>query len=171
MNEQLILGLTQGITEWLPVSSEGVLTLIQTNFFQNQNLTQIISQALFLHLGTFLAALVYFRKEIISLPKNPKLLKFLALATFISGVLGLGILKIIQGLENQLLLTGKAVTLVTGLLLLLTGFLQLKSKSAGKRKLFWASLKDWRFYPGFPAPVLQLLFSFFLVLPKPSPCA
>ena len=33
MLEQIVLGIVQGIVEWLPVSSEGVLVLIRTNFF------------------------------------------------------------------------------------------------------------------------------------------
>lgn len=133
MIKQFALGIIQGIAEWLPVSSEGLLVLAQTYFFGQKNLSDFISQALFLHLGTFLAALVYFRKEVISLPRNKKLVRFLALTTLISGLLAFSILKMITGIENQFLLTGKTITLVTGLLLLLTGGLQLKSKNQGKK--------------------------------------
>jgi len=37
MIEQIILGTIQGITEWLPISSEGVLVLIKTNFLLNKD--------------------------------------------------------------------------------------------------------------------------------------
>ena len=70
MLEQIILGTIQGIAEWLPVSSEGILVLIKTNFFAEQGLEEAIKQILFLHLGTFLAALVYFRKDVLSLIKT-----------------------------------------------------------------------------------------------------
>jgi len=33
MFKEIILGTVQGIAEWLPVSSEGLLVLIQVNFF------------------------------------------------------------------------------------------------------------------------------------------
>ncbi len=142
MIEQLVLGTIQGIAEWLPVSSEGLLVLTQTHFFGQKDLSDFISQALFLHLGTFLAALVYFRKEIITLPKNKKLVRFLILTTLISGLLAFSILKIIDGIESQFLLTGKTITLITGLLLLITGFLQKKSKSKGKREQKDLKTKD-----------------------------
>ena len=59
MFESIVLGLIQGITEWLPISSEGLITLVEVNFFhQDLTMSQLIEIALFLHLGTFLAALV-----------------------------------------------------------------------------------------------------------------
>ena len=96
MLEQIILGIIQGIFEWLPISSEGVIVLIAKNFFEEQTLETIIKQALFLHLGTFLAALIYFRKDVWSLLKTlfnyksaekdiQRIFKFLVIATLISG--------------------------------------------------------------------------------------
>ena len=60
MQESIILGIIQGIVEWLPVSSEGILVLVQTNFLDIE-LAEAVRFALFLHLGTFLAALLYVR--------------------------------------------------------------------------------------------------------------
>jgi len=56
----LILGLVQGITEFLPVSSTGHLILL-SNFFQ---FPSHLSFDAFIHLGSFLAIPLYFRKEI-----------------------------------------------------------------------------------------------------------
>jgi len=133
MIEQLVLGIIQGITEWLPVSSEGLLVLTQTHLFGQKDLSDFISQALFLHLGTFLAALVYFRKEILKLSKNKKLARFLIITTLISGAVGFLFLQLIKGIESQVEITGKAATLLVGLLLLITGGLQIKSKNQGKK--------------------------------------
>ena len=72
-------------------------------FFGDVDVNLFISLALFLHLGTFFAALIYFRKEVLELFKGAvnyresdagtkKFLRFLLITTVISGVLGLAIL-------------------------------------------------------------------------------
>ena len=92
--QQLILGIIQGITEWIPVSSEGTLLFVSSNFFGNTDINLFLRQALLLHLGTFFAALIYFRKDVKTLlegffhydssdPETRKILKFLFIATFI----------------------------------------------------------------------------------------
>ena len=70
MFEGIILGIIQGITEWLPVSSEGVLVLVQSLLFSELWMKEIIEMALVLHLGTSLAATIYFRRDIIRLIKS-----------------------------------------------------------------------------------------------------
>lgn len=66
MEEFLILGLAQGLLEWLPVSSEGVLVLLST-FFSFENPVEL---AIYLHLGTLLSVVVYYRKDLQLLLKN-----------------------------------------------------------------------------------------------------
>ncbi len=61
--ENLILGVVQGATEFLPVSSSGHLFLIQKLWGFEPNLNVEI----ILHFGSLLAVLVFYRKEIISL--------------------------------------------------------------------------------------------------------
>lgn len=60
--EALVLGIIQGLTEWLPVSSSGHLVLAQEFFglASGQNLLF----DLVVHMGTVLAVCVYFRKEL-----------------------------------------------------------------------------------------------------------
>ena len=62
--QQIILGLIQGITEWLPISSSGFVALAASNWFNITSVDALVRTALFFHLGTFLAALIYFRKEV-----------------------------------------------------------------------------------------------------------
>tara|TARA_Y100000591_G_scaffold22670_1_gene16673 strand:+ start:510 stop:1337 length:828 start_codon:yes stop_codon:yes gene_type:complete len=70
MIEILILSLVQGITEFLPVSSSSHLILI-SNFvnFENQGLSIDVS----LHIGSFIAVLTYFYKDISNFFKNREL--------------------------------------------------------------------------------------------------
>jgi len=133
MKEKLLLGAIQGITEWLPISSEGVLFLAKTRLLQSSDSPSLMMrEILFLHLGTFFACLFYFRRQIFSLEK--KVFRFLFVSTFISGFLGLILFKIIEGVENQLSFTGKMITLTIGVLLVVTAGLQIKAKAEGFKK-------------------------------------
>ncbi|MBU4151716.1 MAG: undecaprenyl-diphosphatase UppP [Proteobacteria bacterium] len=60
----ILLGLLQGATEFLPVSSSGHLVLAEA-FFHIQEASMAFDVAL--HMGTLLAILVYFRKEFLAL--------------------------------------------------------------------------------------------------------
>ena len=70
MIEILILSLVQGITEFLPISSSSHLIII-SNFknFQNQSLAIDVS----LHIGSFIAVMAYFYKDILNFVKNKNL--------------------------------------------------------------------------------------------------
>ncbi|MBR9702147.1 undecaprenyl-diphosphate phosphatase [Candidatus Pacearchaeota archaeon] len=151
--QQIILGVIQGITEWLPVSSSGFVALVMTNFFGITDLGFLLQSALFLHLGTFFAALIYFRSGVWDLTKSlfnykqseretKLILKFLIISTLISGILGLLILKGLTSFESYLDITGKTITFVVGFLLLFTGAIQVKAKQSGLRKELHLKNKD-----------------------------
>jgi len=95
MLEYLVFGTLQGIFEWLPVSSEGILTLAAVQMA----VAQPLQLALYLHLGTVLAVLVYFRKDIAALPRDKKLLRFLGIATACSLPLGLALYMVLKQLS------------------------------------------------------------------------
>lgn len=140
ISQYIILGIIQGITEWLPISSSGMLTLVMTNFFSVTNLNIILKQSLFLHLGTFLAALVYFRDDVAKIilsifdknrKEHRKILKFLILTTLITGILGIIIIKLLGEIGS---LTGKTITFGVGILLLVTAGIQFAAKNRGGKK-------------------------------------
>jgi undecaprenyl-diphosphatase len=135
MFDQIVLGIIQGVGEWLPVSSSGLLVLAQSRLFEVTSLSEMVRIALFLHAGTLLAALVYFWKEIkhIFKPAGKNFRKFLIISTLISGGLGYLLLKTIVVLESNIELTGKWITGLVGLFLVITGLLQIKQEEQGER--------------------------------------
>jgi undecaprenyl-diphosphatase len=60
----ILLAVVQGLTEFLPVSSSGHLVLIGhiIDFDEQGNMTEVI-----LHVGTFIAVIIYFWKRILSI--------------------------------------------------------------------------------------------------------
>ena len=113
----LLLGAIQGITEWLPISSQGIVAL--SGHFMNLGMNEV-DIALFLHLGTMMAVLVYFRKDWKSLIllRNPRLLRFLIIATIISLVIAFPLYHIVKSL-----IIGPALLVVTGVGLMGTAWL------------------------------------------------
>ena len=70
MIEVLILSLIQGVTEFLPISSSSHLILFsKLTDFQNQSLSLDVS----LHIGSFLAVITFFYKDLIKFLKNKDL--------------------------------------------------------------------------------------------------
>ena len=70
MIEIFILSFVQGVAEFIPVSSSSHLILISNLLdFENQSLSIDVS----LHIGSLLAVLVYFYKDIINFIENKKL--------------------------------------------------------------------------------------------------
>ncbi|NWF89222.1 MAG: undecaprenyl-diphosphatase UppP [Ignavibacteriaceae bacterium] len=67
--EAIILGIVQGITEFLPISSTGHVTLTGKlmNLISNENPEKWTSFLAIIQLGTLLAVLIYFWKDIINI--------------------------------------------------------------------------------------------------------
>lgn len=153
--EAIILGATQGISEWLPISSEGLTVLLGVNFFDGITATELIRLSLYLHFGTFMAALIYFRRDVLNLLKDvfryrkldkgqKNTVNFYIVATLVSGAIGLALLRAIEGVEGLLDIesTGRIIMIALGFLLLVTGIFQLKSSSGGERSASEATLAD-----------------------------
>ena len=70
MIEIIVLSLIQGITEFLPISSSSHLIIVSEYLeFNNKNLEIDVS----LHIGSFLAVIVFFRKDIFNFVQNKDL--------------------------------------------------------------------------------------------------
>ncbi len=112
----IFLGIIQGLFEWIPVSSEGIVALMSQFLTKTPNSVDL---ALFLHLGTLFAVLFYFRKEwkkVLTL-RNVKLIRFLIISTLVSLIVGYPFYKIIRNMA-----LGNTLLIVTGFGLLLTAY-------------------------------------------------
>ena len=129
----LLVGVVQGVFEWLPISSEGNVALVLT--LLNENPAVAVQLALFLHLGTAVAATVYYRALLVDLlgdlgtwkmaapfGRDSATLSFLLAATVVSGVVGIGAYVILLDLATRL--AGGAFIVLIGVLLVLTGLVQ-----------------------------------------------
>jgi undecaprenyl-diphosphatase len=86
--QSAILGLIQGLTEFLPISSSGHLVLFQRLFNIKES---VLTFDVLVHLGTLAAVIVVYREDIISLLKNPfqRLSLLIIIATIPTGLMGL----------------------------------------------------------------------------------
>ncbi len=146
MREQFVLGMIQGIAEWLPVSSEGMILLAKNTFLNSgDSFDESIRQALYLHLGTFFAALIYFRQDVGKLlaglinfrgqqEETRQIFVFLLIATLISGCLGLALLEIVERFAQSFESGSRIIVGLIGFLLIGTGCLELRAKHGGYRR-------------------------------------
>ena len=76
--EILILSAVQGISEFLPISSSAHLILV-SNFYDLKTGSLLIDISL--HLGSLFAIIFYFRKDLLDLRNNKKLLQLILLGS------------------------------------------------------------------------------------------
>lgn len=66
--QALVLGIIQGVTEFLPISSSGHLVLAETFF--GLEVAELLSFDVVLHAGTLVALIVYFRTDLVWMAKG-----------------------------------------------------------------------------------------------------
>ena len=127
-----LLGLIQGVAEWLPISSKSQVMLLLIGLFRI-NPQQSLSLSIFLHIGTVIAAAVYFRNEIIRVirMREPKLLLFLVTSTLATGIVGLPLYLLFRKTFAQS--NGEIAIGFIGAGLIITGVVFLLSKESKRR--------------------------------------
>jgi len=136
----VLAGVVQGVVEWLPVSSQGNLSLFLTAVGTSPDIA--LQLALFLQLGTTLSAASYYREEISTAARSfPRwrpqaafeeenaLTSFIMIACVATGVVGIPLYLFAVDLAGQL--SGGLFISLIGVLLILTGIVQLASESVG----------------------------------------
>ncbi len=87
--KSILLGTVQGLTEFLPVSSSGHLSLLQRALGYSLEGGSMTFINIMLHFGTLIAVVIAFRKDIFALFRPPfRRLLMLAVATVPAGIVG-----------------------------------------------------------------------------------
>jgi undecaprenyl-diphosphatase len=142
----VVVGILQGVFEWLPISSEGNVALALSLIGRAPD--ESVAFALFLHLGTAVSATLYYRERLWTLTRAlpdwrpgrafdagdatgeesdapvaevPEL-SFLAVATLVSGVVGIAAYQTLEAIVSAL--TGGLFVALVGVLLVVTGAFQ-----------------------------------------------
>jgi len=122
--EAIILGIIQGITEWLPVSSSGHLAILQHFFGIEEN----IAYDVLLHFATLFVIAFVFRKKIIEIIKTPRYWGFVIIGTIPVVIAGLLIEPYIEGIFGSMVIVGV-------MLLITSSFLHFADKINKKNNL------------------------------------
>ncbi|MCB5258624.1 MAG: undecaprenyl-diphosphate phosphatase [Candidatus Cloacimonadaceae bacterium] len=160
----ILLGILQGLTEFLPVSSSGHLVLAQ--HFLNIKESGNILFEVFLHLGTLLAVIIFFRKRlwelILSLFGSKEyrikekacndrmIILYLIIATAVTGLIYLIFGNPIESLYNK--------PLIVALMLIITGIIIFASDYAKKEKISVSKM-------GFPRSIFIGLIQGIAIIP------
>jgi undecaprenyl-diphosphatase len=134
MIKAIILGIVQGLTEFLPISSSGHLAVLEHLF----GISEPVSLAVALHFGTFAAIIVFFYAPIINVIKGVLGRDRESMSYCVKIVLGT-IPVVVAGLllESQVLSAFTDMTLVgiflglTGVIVLVTGIITKRTKTVG----------------------------------------
>jgi len=149
----IILGIIQGVSEWLPISSKTQI-IVASTYLLKLTFQQAYTFGLFMEIGTLTAAIIYFRKELLELVQvllgskdktKRKLLAYVVVVTIITGAIGAPLYLIADSI------TGIAVgipMLIIGFVLLADAALIRYSKKRQKqgitpKKLENLTLKDY----------------------------
>jgi undecaprenyl-diphosphatase len=143
--EALILGIIQGLTEFLPVSSSGHLELGKAILGENSLGDENLVFTVVVHAATALSTIVIFRKDILTIFKGLFQFKMNEESTFslkiILSMIPAAFVGVLFNDQIEALFTGRI--LLVGIMLLLTGvllFLADKAKSTDKTVSYWHAI-------------------------------
>ena len=92
----ILIGIVQGVAEWLPVSSK-TQVLLASSYLLKLDYQQAYTFGLFMEIGTVLAAVIYFRGYLLDLmrvlagskdPEKRKLFVYVLVVTLVTGIIG-----------------------------------------------------------------------------------
>jgi undecaprenyl-diphosphatase len=131
-----VLGLVQGLTEFLPVSSSGHLVLFQRLFGLSGG---VLSFDIAVHLATLVAVFVVFRKEIWQMVRHPtsRLTLLVIVGTIPTAILGIALKKTVESLFES----GRTL----GIEFIATGVVLIVAEALAKRRTKAKGLEETTF--------------------------
>lgn len=136
-----VLGVIQGILEWLPVSSSGNITLLLVNV-SHVSFSEAVRVSFFLHAGTMLSVIVKFRqrlyelaKEVMYREKTP-FVYFYVVATLLSCLIGVTFYWLLE-----LEIPDMVGSLLIAFFLVITGII-IRTRKEGLKTMQEPTLKD-----------------------------
>ena len=149
MFEILILSIVQGVTEFLPISSSSHLIVFSRFLeFENQSLYLDVS----LHIGSFLAIITYFNKDIYNFIENKKIFINILIASIPLILIGYFLVKtnLVNELRNIKIIGW--MTIIFGILLFVSDKFKLKKSLKNdlsiKSALFIGAFQIFSLIPG-----------------------
>lgn len=131
LGHAVFLGIIQGITEFFPISSSGHLVIAQSLFGMKE---PMLTFDIFLHFGTIISVLIFFRSDIIKMFKGDmSLFKYIIIGSIPTFIIA-GLMKnSIEGFFKKPLIVGYCLIL-TGVFLLIASFFAIYNKSVKRER-------------------------------------
>ena len=148
-----IIGIIQGISEWLPISSKTQI-IVSSTYLLKLTFQQAYTFGLFMEIGTIIAAVVYFRKDLIEMiqvllgSKNKtyrKLLIYVVVVTLMTGLIAAPLYLVADSISGIAL---GIPMLIVGLVLIADAVVirysrKRRDKGTNSRKLENLALRDY----------------------------
>ncbi len=140
----IVLGLVQGVAEWLPISSSGQSTILLVDGL-NIDPATAITLGLAVHIGTAMAVVAKYPKHLLKManPKSGPVSRFYWSTTMVSLAVGFPLFLLLEQTFESNLWTGTSITIFVGLALVITGIFLMRQKTRRARALKQAKPTDW----------------------------
>jgi len=144
----VIIGIVQGVSEWLPISSKTQI-IVSSTYLLKLSFQQAYTFGLFMEIGTVTAAVIYFRKELAELirvilglkdERQRKLLNYIVVVTVITGVIGAPLYLVADSITGKIALS--IPMLIIGFVLLFDAALIRYSKKTRQRGIIPKKLEN-----------------------------
>ena len=127
--EAIILGIVQGLTEFLPVSSDGHLELAKWLLGDTANASDSFLMTVILHFGTALAIVWVFRNSILKIlrtihkPEGRKFLLLILISMIPAVIVGVGFESQMTALFSQKIILVACFLMINGIVLIISDYL------------------------------------------------
>lgn len=149
--ESIFLGIVQGLTEFLPISSSGHIEIAKVFFQNNYSSEENLTFTIILHFATALSTIIYFRRDITeifsclfqkSYNQSHKFSISVIISMIPAVIVGLFFEKQINSFFSGNLTLVGSMLLITGILLLVSDFVQFDRKKITFKNSFFIGLSQ-----------------------------